>query len=147
MVHGLDLSLREERGGVEDVVPHAVDEADDGDDAQRLRGQTPEGAQVVLDEGGPEDQVLRRVAGHRQLGQRDQVRRLPPGAFDRLLDQQAVALEVPHRRVDLRQCHPYARHGGSGYLRRPPEGPLSGRLRPPPICWYAWPIWEAGLRL
>jgi len=56
---------------------------------------------VVEDEAPSQQQVLRRVARDRQLGERDDVGVGVPGALAVLDDLSGVSLEVTDRRIDL----------------------------------------------
>jgi hypothetical protein len=97
------------RRRVRDVVP-PVHEADDDGEADRGADDVVEGAQVALDERRLEEEVLRRVAGERQLGEGHQVDAEGAGARQRLEDAARVPLEVADRRVDLAEPDPEEPH-------------------------------------
>ena len=59
------------------------------------------------DEPGAEQEVLRRVAGHRELGKDDEVGGVALRLGEALEDQLAVPLEIADDRVDLGQCEPH----------------------------------------
>ena len=105
-----DLPAADERGGVVDPPLGAVDEADhDRAAAGRVRGERVQRDQVVVDERRPEDEVLGRVAGDRELGEHDDVgvrlrRSGRPGRQE--VD---VAGQIADRRIDLSECDPHAR--------------------------------------
>ena len=64
-------------------------------------------------EGGPEQQVLGRVAGDRELGERHEVGVDRGGPVVGLEDARLVAVEVTDDEVELRGRDPDARHGTS----------------------------------
>ena len=88
-----------------------------------------EGAEIVRDEGGPQHEVLGRVARDGELREGDEIRSGRPGVADGLFDQPAVPLEVAHRGVVLGQRDPDSRHapsvpaGRSGPALAPGFGP------------------------
>jgi hypothetical protein len=63
VVNAGQRSVVEHSGGVEDVVV-LVDEAHNGREPPRGASDVVEGAQIPLDEGRLEQQVLGRIAGH-----------------------------------------------------------------------------------
>ena len=60
-----------------------------------------------------EDQVFRRVAGHREFRQGDKVAGVVTGADDRLANPLDVAGDVADGGVDLTQANPDGPHGDS----------------------------------
>ena len=62
------------------------------------------------DERGPQQEVLGRIAGDRQLGERDEVAAVGFGPLVRLEDARRVALEVADDEVQLREGNPKPRH-------------------------------------
>ena len=111
----------DDRCGVEDPVAVPVHEAHDRRDPGDRGGQVLQGAEIVGDEGGPQHQVLGRVARHGQLREGDEIGPRRPGVADGPFDQPAVPLEVPHRGIDLCQRDPDGRHAPS-VPGRPPRG-------------------------
>ncbi len=87
-------------GGVVDVLL-GVDEADDEGDAGAALDDDVEGVLVVADELGPQEEVFRRVAGDRQLGEGDEVDALGAGPLHAVEDLGDVAFEVADGDVDL----------------------------------------------
>jgi hypothetical protein len=73
-----------------------------------------------------QDQVLRLVARHEHLGQRDHVRPSRAPGLPRRLRPRDVSGNVPHHRVQLRQHHLEP----VGHARAPTTSSLSTRLRP-----------------
>ena len=78
-----------------------VGEADERGKPARVAGELAQGLRRGTDEARPQQQVLRRVAGDRQLGEEDEVS--PGGArlVQALEDLFAVAVEIADGRVDL----------------------------------------------
>ena len=95
---------------VEDVVA-LVHEADHRRQPAGGARDVLQRAQVGLDERRLEEQVLGRIAGHRQLGERHEpaalgARLVEPGA-----DLRHIALEVADGGIDLAEADPEAAHG------------------------------------
>ena len=101
-VHAHDLAAGADGAGVREVgvQPRAADERDDvgagGRDLLERAAGRPHEAR-------PQQQVLGRVAGHRELGQDDEIGRRRPRVLDARDDPVAVAGEVADDDVDLRQ--------------------------------------------
>ena len=95
-----DASVGADDAGVGEirVEPGAADE---GDDVRARLRQTLHGRAGGADEPRPEEQVLGRVPGDRQLGQHDEVGVLGPRLGDRVLELHAVAVEVADDDVQL----------------------------------------------
>ena len=72
-VDALDLTLGADGGGVVEVEAR-VGEPDDGGAAARPAGDLAQHLEVVLDEAGLEEEVLRRIAGDGELGEEGDVR-------------------------------------------------------------------------
>ncbi|MDX6410806.1 MAG: hypothetical protein QOE91_322 [Gaiellaceae bacterium] len=85
-------------------------EADERDDVVRLRGDLLERAGGGADEAGPQQQVLGRIAGHRELGEDREVGALVAGLLEARQDQVAVAVEVAHDGIDLCERQPQRSH-------------------------------------
>ena len=106
-VHRLDLA-----GGadVARVVEIAVEvrRADEDGRAARLARDLLDRFLRGTDEAGPEQEVLRRIAGDGQLREDDEVGGVALRLGEPLEDQLAVALEIADDRVDLGQCEPHA---------------------------------------
>src|SRR5207244_13339264 len=71
-VDGLDLAARANGASVVEVAVE-VGEADEGGQPARVAGELAQGLRRGTDEARPQQQVLRRVAGDRQLGEEDDV--------------------------------------------------------------------------
>ena len=102
MVDGLDFAVGADGAGVEEIALEMRDPDETGDTARR-RGDEPEAVGGGPQEAGPQEEVLRRIAGHRQLGKEHEVcagrlRLLEAGE-----NPLAVAVEIADRRVDLRE--------------------------------------------
>ena len=97
-----DLAVRADRACVVEV---AVEQrhADERDEALRLGRDALERLARGTHEARPEEQILGRVARHRELGEEHEVGAGRPGLLDAREDQIAVPVEVPDRRVDLRK--------------------------------------------
>src|SRR5439155_128589 len=119
-------------GGVEEILA-LVHAADDGGEAARRLRHVRQRGQVGLDEGGLEEEILGRVAGDRQLGERDEVGTERTRLRQTVHDAPGVTLDVPDGRVDLGQAHAEAPH--AGYCNRavvrpaPNPGYLAGSPR------------------
>jgi hypothetical protein len=112
VVDGSDAASVKHRGGVvQVVVPMA--KADDGRRAHRCPGDALETGLVGCHKAGLEEQIFRRVAGHRQLGQGHQIGAQVPGAADGAHDLALVAGQVSHGSVDLGQGDAHTVHSQS----------------------------------
>ena len=94
------------RTNCERVVQVAVEvrRADERDDAAGRARNLLERALGSLQELGPQQKVFRRVAGHRQLGEEDDLGAGLLGVLHPTDDFLAVPVEVADRGVDLSQC-------------------------------------------
>ncbi len=77
-----------------------------GGETPRGAGDVVEGAQIALDEGRLEQQVLGRIAGHGQLRERHQLGPHPSGSANPVDDLPRVTFEVSHGWVDLGEGDP-----------------------------------------
>jgi hypothetical protein len=77
--------------------------ADEEGGVLRPLRQVAEDALGALLERGPVEEVLRRVAADRELGDEEEVRLLLLGARQRVRDPLPVAVEVADRGVELRE--------------------------------------------
>ena len=74
MVARLDAATSQQRGGVVDSGVGVIDESGhDGAAARGLVGELLKGVEVLADELAAQHEVLGRVAGDRELGERDEV--------------------------------------------------------------------------
>ncbi len=89
-------------------VADEVRRADERDDAAGRARNLLERALRVLYELGPEQEVFRRVAGHRELGEEDDLGAGLLGLLHPADDLLAVPLEVADRGVDLSQCEAHS---------------------------------------
>ena len=80
-----------------------VDESDGGRTVTGPGRHRRQSLEVVLDESRLEHQILRGVAGDRQLGEHRQIGSGLLGVAQQLDHLRHVAIEVAHRRVDLRE--------------------------------------------
>ena len=112
-----DLAVGAHRGGVVEVAV-LVDETDDGGTSTGASGELRQRREVVGDEAGLQHQVLGRIPGGRQLGERDDVAAGGLGAVVRVEHLGQVPVEVAHGRVELSEPHSQHRHDRPGYLRR-----------------------------
>ena len=87
-------------------------------------GNPGEYGAVVGHEGRPRQEVLGRIAGHRQLGEHGQVGPGPLGLGQGDLDPVGVAVEVAHHGVDLARGDAHSGHGARlpGVVCPPPAG-------------------------
>ena len=98
-VAGLDRAVGEDRRRVVDVLgPLGI--ADDGDDPVRLLAKALEGGARVGEEVLLEQQVLRRIAGQRELGEADELRARVARGADRAGYLHLVARDV----ADVERC-------------------------------------------
>ena len=105
-----DLAFVEDGGGVVEVVI-GVDEADGGGNAVDLGCDVLQRLEVVIDETGAHEQVFRRVAGERELGEGDDVGALVAGLGDVVEDLVGVTFEVADSGVDLGEGYSDGFHG------------------------------------
>ena len=111
-----------------------VDEAGDhGAGVGRLGGQLVQRRQVVADELGPQHEVLRRVAGDRQLGEAHEFRAGVGRGRGRRRHPLDVAGEIADREVQLAERD--ARHGIS--VARTARGSACRYSGPPMSTLYA----------
>jgi hypothetical protein len=80
-----------------------VHEANDSGNAAQLAHNAVEGALVVADEGTPQQQVFRRIAGEGQFREGNDVGAEVAGARSVVKDLGSVAIEVADYGVDLRE--------------------------------------------
>ncbi len=111
VVAGQDLAAPEQGRGVVQALRRPVHVADQqrGAVGGPLR-QLVERAQVVLDEGGAEKQVLGWVPGDRQLGEGDEVAAGRLGLVVGGEDALDVAVEGPDDGIDLAEGDAHDRH-------------------------------------
>ena len=133
MVAPEDPSSRTERRRVEQPpVGVTVDVTDHRRAGPGGGGHLCERRQVVVDERGTPEQVLGRVAGHRELGEDRQVRAGTLRLVERGENPSGVARQVAHHRVHLARGHPDAVHRSSAYRRLhqgfPPVTAPAGRV-------------------
>ena len=130
-VDALDVAVGQDGERVVDVVV-ALGEADQRDDAVGILGQPVDGGARVAQEVLLEQQVLRRVAGDRQLGERDELCAGLLGAGDAVADRGFVAGEIADGGVELAQGEAQrlesTRSGGRAVLG---VGTAVGRWRGP----------------
>ena len=100
--HRLHLAAGADRAGVVEVAVE-VRRADEDDDPARRERDLLERPLGGAEKAGPEQQILGRIAGHRELGEDDEVGVRPLRLLDALDDQRAVPVEVADDRVDLGQ--------------------------------------------
>jgi len=114
----------DERRGVGDPATHRrfgqqLRKTDDhrgraaGRPAPDPRHQSIQAAHARLHEGVSLQQVARRIARERQLGKHQEIGSRCLGRRQRLLGQAQVAVEVPHRGVDLPECDLHRREVSS----------------------------------
>src|SRR4051794_8275554 len=101
-VDRLDLPGSADGAGVVEIAVEPRD-ADQGDDSSRLTRESLSLGLRGADEAGPEQQVLRRIAGHRQLGKDDEVYLVVLGLCEPLENSLRVPVEVADDGVDLSQ--------------------------------------------
>ena len=106
----------EHGGGIEDVVA-LVHEPHHRGDAAAPRRHIRERAQVGLDEGGLEDEVLGRIARQHQLGERHHVGAERARTIHPVDHQPGVGLDGAYRGIDLGQRDPRPSH--AAILARP----------------------------
>ena len=78
--------------------------ADERGDAARRPGDPVDRAPRGADEPGAEQQVFRRVAGDRELGEEHDVGVLVAGALQPVDDPGGVAVDVADDAIDLSEC-------------------------------------------
>ena len=91
-----------------------VDEADHGGAAAGPCRELRQYGEVVGDESGLEHQVLGRIAGGGELGERHDVASGGLGAIVGIDQLRQVPVEVAHGRVELGERHSQHRHGRAG---------------------------------
>ena len=131
------LATLQQRGGVVDAPLAPVDEPrEHRTSGRRAAGELVEGIEVRLDEVRVKDEVLRGIAGDRELGEADDVRPSRGRADRPLLEALQVALQVTDGGVQLAERDPdhvdslAARAGG--VATRPPRCPGCRPPRPGP---------------
>ena len=82
--------------------------ADEGGDPFRLRSDRLEGLLGGAEEARPEEEVLGRIAGDRELGEEDELGAGLPCLTETFDDAGAVALEVADHGVHLRERETHA---------------------------------------
>jgi hypothetical protein len=92
-----------DRGGIEQAVVICIHETDDGDEISRDGGDLVERGEVRPHERPLQDEVLGRVAGHRELGEGDDLGPCSSSLFDGRDDARAVAVDVADGEVQLRE--------------------------------------------
>jgi hypothetical protein len=107
-IHGLHLAVDADRAGVEEVAVE-VRRADQRRDAPRCGSDLLEPSRRRLEEARPQEKVLRRVAGHRELREEHEVGFAGTGLLESREDAVAVAVEVADDRVDLGEGKAHAR--------------------------------------
>ena len=121
-------AARAHSGGVVEVAIGG-DVADHCDTAPRERGHLVQRGEVVGHEAGLEHQILRGVAGDRQLGERDEVAPRVVRAVVGRADLGDVAFQIADGGVDLGQCDAQPCHKRKATdlvsTRRRPAGPGS----------------------
>ena len=106
-VDRLHLAVGADGAGVVEVAVE-VGRADERDDAAvRLLGDLGERALRGADEARAQEQVLRRIAGDRELGEEDDVGARAPRLVETGEDPLAVPVEIADGRVDLGQREPH----------------------------------------
>ena len=121
------------------TAPVDVDETHDGDARSGPGDDLLERLEIVLHEPVTEHEVLRRVAGHRQLGESHEGAPGPLGLGHGCGDQPQIAGQVADHRVDLSEAETHGWHPPTLRARRLPAHPapgpptLSGRERDPPL--------------
>ena len=104
-VDGFHLAARAHRARVEEVAV-VVRVADERGDPARFEREPVERLGGCPDEAGPEEQILGRVAGDRELGKEEQLDALALRLGDPRGHLLAVAVEVADDRVDLCESEP-----------------------------------------
>ncbi len=137
-VERLHLAVGHDRERVVDVLD-ALGRADERDDALGLARDVERRLARRLEEVLLEQQVLRRVAGDRELGEEHELGALVAGARDPLADLARVALEVADAGVDLgeRDAQRFERSGHASDItpragssrRGPRRSPCRARSR------------------
>ena len=120
-----------DRRGVEQVEV-GVDEAEHRRAPTGVPGEPHERRLGVGDEPGLEHEILRRVAGDRQLGERDDVAAGGLGEVVGVQDLGDVAVEVPDGGVELGERDSENRHHRRRYWRRRPAIPCGPASAPQP---------------
>ena len=99
-----------DRSGVHQARSSWLGEADDSRAAIGVRGDLLDGRDVVTHKSRLEQQILRGIAGHCQLGENDQVTGLGGAAGNGVDDATGVALDVPDGEVELAESQAQVRH-------------------------------------
>ena len=99
----LDLAVRADGAGVVEIAVE-IRRADERGHAARRGGDLGERLLGRAHEPRPQQQVLGRIAGHRQLGEHDEVGARALRLLEPLEDQRAVAVEVADGGVRLDEC-------------------------------------------
>ncbi len=112
--HGFAASAAQQHAGVVERAALTLDRHDRADrdrHVARCRGERVELAQLIAHEAVALEQVHRRIPREHHLGGEQQVRALACRLRRGLLDQAAVAGEIPHGRIQLgeRDPHGYAK--------------------------------------
>ncbi len=105
VVDRLDRAVAHQRRSVAETAVGAVNEPDERGDLRRS-GELAQRVEGTVHEVRPREQVLRRIAGKRELGQDHEVG--PHGGGDRGETSVEIALDVPHGGVDLCECDAHA---------------------------------------
>ena len=105
-VHRLDLTRGTHVTGVVEIAIE-VRRAHENRRASCLARDLLHGVLCRTDEPGAEQEVLRRIAGHRELREHDEVGGVLLGLGEALEDQLPVPVEIADDRVDLGQCEPH----------------------------------------
>ncbi len=108
-------SEAQDRGRVVDV-PVPLREADHDDGVADVPGQGVHGLARGVQEGGPQEQVLRRITRDRELGKHHQIGRARLDRGDSGTDPLEVPADVPDHDVDL--GHGQTEGKGTGRHRR-----------------------------
>ncbi len=133
-----DLTVRTDGGGVVDVAI-LIDEPDDRGTPAGASGELRQHLEVVGDEPGLEHEVLGRVPGGRQLGERHDVAPGGIGTVVRVRQQREVAVEVAHGRVELGERDPQHRHD-TRLPNRPAPPECSSVAVARRLIWHAGPL-------
>ncbi len=125
-IRAQDPSAGAHRGGVEEVAV-LLHEPNHGSAVPRHCGELGEGDFVVGDEARLENEVLRRVAGCRQLREGDEVAARRLGPFVGVDEQRQVAVDVADHRIQLGQRDAQHGHNVEANSRSPQEGCAAAR--------------------
>ena len=129
----LDLAAGADRARVVKVAVE-VRGADERDDSARGPRDLGERLLGCANEARPEQEVLRRIARHRELREDHQVGARALRLLEPVEDQRAVAVEVADDRIDLGEREPHTpkgtRFGYTSELRTPSQTPAAAPARP-----------------